>query len=277
MTDLSAIEFDASLVDALHDVDELSLECFRIPHFYRAFYVYKYATGLSAAIAAHDCGAKVTVVEAFEFACPYFAESWPILKQLLEAYPNDVKVVFKHNPLPFHPDAKLAAQATIAAHEQGKFWEMHDKLFANQRALNDENYVKWAQELELDVEKFKKLGLKKIVCYCPHCFTTLKNDYKQYGLELEVVHHSDLIAELMAAGREMLAHPIELLSHAREAVEAVAETHRVVLITKGDLLDQERKVAQSGLGDVFDVVEIVGSIDRGFEMRHVSDAFRPGR
>ena len=66
-----------------------------------------------------------------------------------------------------------------------------------------------------------------------------------------------VIAELMKAGREMLAHPIELLPHARQAVETAAQTHRVVLITKGDLLDQERKLAQSGLGDLFDGVEIV--------------------
>ena len=66
-----------------------------------------------------------------------------------------------------------------------------------------------------------------------------------------------VIAELMAAGRDMLEHPIELLPHAREAVEAVADRYRVVLITKGDLLHQERKLAQSGLGDLFDAVEIV--------------------
>ncbi len=66
-----------------------------------------------------------------------------------------------------------------------------------------------------------------------------------------------IIRELIGAGQEMLAHPIELLPHARAAVEAVADTHRVVLITKGDLLDQERKLAQSGLGDLFDAVEIV--------------------
>ena len=66
-----------------------------------------------------------------------------------------------------------------------------------------------------------------------------------------------VIAEILAAGREMLAHPIELLPHARAAVEAVAGTHRLVLITKGDLLHQERKLAQSGLGEMFDAVEIV--------------------
>ena len=66
-----------------------------------------------------------------------------------------------------------------------------------------------------------------------------------------------IIEELLSAGREMLAHPIELLPHARAAVEAMAATHRVILVTKGDLLDQERKLAQSGLGELFHAVEIV--------------------
>ncbi|MDK3016982.1 HAD family hydrolase [Pseudodonghicola flavimaris] len=66
-----------------------------------------------------------------------------------------------------------------------------------------------------------------------------------------------VIRELIEAGQEMLAHPIELLPHARAAVERLAESHRVVLITKGDLMDQERKLAQSGLGDLFHGVEIV--------------------
>lgn len=66
-----------------------------------------------------------------------------------------------------------------------------------------------------------------------------------------------VIAELVAAGQEMLNHPIELLPHAREAVEHVADEYRVLLVTKGDLLHQERKLAQSGLGDLFDGVEIV--------------------
>ena len=65
------------------------------------------------------------------------------------------------------------------------------------------------------------------------------------------------IAEVLAAGREMLGHPIEALPHARETVEKLAGAYRLVLITKGDLFDQERKLAQSGLGDLFDAVEIV--------------------
>ncbi|WP_171124636.1 MULTISPECIES: HAD family hydrolase [unclassified Ruegeria] len=68
---------------------------------------------------------------------------------------------------------------------------------------------------------------------------------------------ASVIRQLIEAGQDMLAHPIELLPHAREAIEGVAATHKVVLITKGDLIDQERKLAQSGLGELFDEVEIV--------------------
>ena len=68
---------------------------------------------------------------------------------------------------------------------------------------------------------------------------------------------ASVIAEILAAGREMLRHPVDLLPQARETVTALAADHRVVLITKGDLLDQERKLAQSGLGDLFHGVEIV--------------------
>ncbi|MGP1356821.1 HAD family hydrolase, partial [Roseicyclus sp.] len=66
-----------------------------------------------------------------------------------------------------------------------------------------------------------------------------------------------VISEILAAGQEMLAHPIELLPHAEEVVRELSESHTLVLITKGDLLDQERKLAQSGLGEFFDAVEIV--------------------
>lgn len=66
-----------------------------------------------------------------------------------------------------------------------------------------------------------------------------------------------VISEIMDAGRDMLRHPIHLLPFARETVTALSDQHRLVLITKGDLLDQERKLAQSGLGDLFHAVEIV--------------------
>ncbi|MGP2491373.1 HAD family hydrolase [Mesorhizobium sp. PUT5] len=68
---------------------------------------------------------------------------------------------------------------------------------------------------------------------------------------------ASVIAEILAAGREMLSHPIEILPHARETLERLAGAYRLVLVTKGDLFDQERKLAQSGLEGLFDAVEIV--------------------
>jgi len=68
---------------------------------------------------------------------------------------------------------------------------------------------------------------------------------------------ADVIGEILAAGREMLRHPVETLPHARETLEGLAGCYRIILVTKGDLFDQERKLAQSGLGELFDAVEIV--------------------
>jgi len=71
-----------------------------------------------------------------------------------------------------------------------------------------------------------------------------------------------VVREILAAGREMLAHPVETLPGVDEALAALSERYRLVLITKGDLLDQERKLAASGLGDLFAAVEIVSEKDR---------------
>lgn len=68
---------------------------------------------------------------------------------------------------------------------------------------------------------------------------------------------ASVLAEILAAGREMLSHPIELLPHVRKVIESLSDHYRIMLVTKGDLIDQERKLAQSGLGDLFDAVEIV--------------------
>jgi protein-disulfide isomerase len=74
----------------------------------------------------------------------------------MKEYPDDVKIVFKHLPLSFHKNAQGAAEASESARLQGKFWEMHDKIFSDQRAMSDEKYVEYAGALGLDVEKFKK-------------------------------------------------------------------------------------------------------------------------
>lgn len=73
---------------------------------------------------------------------------------------------------------------------------------------------------------------------------------------------ASVIGDLLAAGREMLRHPLEPLPHARETLEALHGQYRMVLITKGDLFDQERKLAASGLGELFDAVEIVSDKSR---------------
>jgi len=75
---------------------------------------------------------------------------------VLEKYPNDVKLVIKHFPLQIHNYARKAAIAALAAGKQGKFWEAHEKLFANQNDLNDTKVEAIAGELGLDMEKFKK-------------------------------------------------------------------------------------------------------------------------
>jgi putative hydrolase of the HAD superfamily len=89
---------------------------------------------------------------------------------------------------------------------------------------------------------------------------------------------ASVIRELIQSGQDMLAHPIELLPHARETVAALAADYRVLLVTKGDLLDQERKLAQSGLGDFFNGVEIVSdktvAVYSGIFARHGDGAGR---
>lgn len=100
--------------------------------------------------------AKVTIVEFSDFQCPYCIKLYKVLDQLEEKYPDDIKHVFKHFPLRMHKQARLAAKAALAAGEQGKFWEMREKLYDNSRSINLDNIMKFATELELDIEQFKK-------------------------------------------------------------------------------------------------------------------------
>jgi protein-disulfide isomerase len=78
----------------------------------------------------------------------------PIFEQLLDKYPDSLKIVFKHYPLSFHDQALPAALASMAAAEQGRFWEYHDELFINQNSLGSEKYLEIAQKLGLDMKKF---------------------------------------------------------------------------------------------------------------------------
>jgi protein-disulfide isomerase len=99
--------------------------------------------------------AKVNIVAFSDFQCPFCSRVVATLHKIEQEYPKDVRVWFRQNPLEFHPDAPLAAEASVAADAQGKFWEMHDKLFANQQAIKRPDLEKYAQELGLDVNKFK--------------------------------------------------------------------------------------------------------------------------
>ncbi len=80
----------------------------------------------------------------------------PVLEQVLEKYPNEVKLVFKNFPLRNHKFAMPAAIAALAAEKQGKFWEFHDLLFKDFNRLNAQKVKEIAQQLNLDMEKFDK-------------------------------------------------------------------------------------------------------------------------
>lgn len=98
----------------------------------------------------------LTIVEFSDLQCPYCAQSAPVLDSLVRAYPNDVKVIFKHFPLSFHPQAKPAAAAAIAAGKQGKFFEFRYKVAPYFKDFKDSLYLAIAKDIGLDVEKFKK-------------------------------------------------------------------------------------------------------------------------
>ena len=116
----------------------------------------RYRVDLDGAHVRGSDDALVTVVEWASFQCPFSARVQQTLRQLMEAFPGMVRIVFKHNPLPMHEQALPAALAAEAAGRQGKFWEMHDKIWDNQRALTNANFTKWAKQLRLDMTKFKR-------------------------------------------------------------------------------------------------------------------------
>ena len=99
---------------------------------------------------------RVTLVEYGDFQCPYCGDAYPVVRALLNDY-GWLRFVFRHMPLAdLHPRAPAAAEAAEAAGAQGRFWDMHDRLFENQHALSDEQLREHAAALGLDVERFDR-------------------------------------------------------------------------------------------------------------------------
>lgn len=115
----------------------------------------RYKVDLGSSPTKGPTNAKVTVVIFSDFQCPFCSRVVEPLHEIEKAYPKEVRFVFKQLPLPFHPNALPAAEASLAAHEQGKFWPMHDKLFANQEHLQRADLERYAQEIGLDLNRFR--------------------------------------------------------------------------------------------------------------------------
>ncbi len=137
-------------------------------------------TGSSPAKGPDD--AIVTIVEWADFQCSGCLGMKPFLELMLERYPGQVRLVFKHFPLSRHPLAKGAAQAAVAAHNQGKFWEMYEMLFGAQESgeLAPQDLTAMAKKLKLDMDKFRKDFSS------PETLKSIEDDMKQAeGLGLE--------------------------------------------------------------------------------------------
>jgi protein-disulfide isomerase len=100
--------------------------------------------------------AKVVVVVSSDFQCPVCARVTDATHQIAEEWPGEVRVEFHQHPLAMHANAEHAAVASLAAHRQGKFWGMHDVLFAHQHALDQDSLVVYAREVGLDVSRFRR-------------------------------------------------------------------------------------------------------------------------
>lgn len=116
-----------------------------------------------------DPNAPVTLVEFSDFECPFCARADPGIKELAAKYPQKLRLVFKHFPLSFHEKARPLAIASMAAQEQGRFWEFHDEVFKNASSgslqASDSAIEGYAKAAGLDVERFKRDRKAKAEAY----------------------------------------------------------------------------------------------------------------
>src|SRR5690606_1173044 len=99
--------------------------------------------------------AAVTVVEWADYECPHCGSVNPLMNKLVKQFPDHVRLVFKNYPLSIHEHAEYAARAAVAAGKQGKYWEMHELLFANQASFTND-FSGLARQLDLDMKRFLK-------------------------------------------------------------------------------------------------------------------------
>src|SRR5262245_167694 len=116
----------------------------------------RYSVNTQGSPSKGNAQAKLAIVEFSDFQCPFCRRVNPTLAQIEKEYGDKVRVVFKHLPLEMHAKAPAAHAAAEAAHQQGKFWEMHDLIFGNQEAMSPEKYVEYAKQLNLDVARFER-------------------------------------------------------------------------------------------------------------------------
>ena len=101
--------------------------------------------------------APLLLVEYGDFQCPHCGKAQPVVRQLLDRYGPRLRFVFRHFPLAkMHPQARLAAEASEAANAEGKFWPMHDLLFAHQQELEPVHLLGYAGQLTMDLDRFRR-------------------------------------------------------------------------------------------------------------------------
>ncbi len=140
----------------------------------------------NSAIKGSD-NAPITIVEFSDFECPFCGKFvLQTMPQIEEKYikTGKVKMAFRHYPLPFHQYAPKASEASLCAQEQGKFWEYHDALFQNQKALTIDNLKEYAAALKLDSAKFNEcLNSGKMEAEIKKDMADAAQYIQQYGLE----------------------------------------------------------------------------------------------
>ena len=145
-----AIRYVANLVNSGYTDSEIGEELYK-----RFRDGQKYAVDVSRAPLKGSPAARVAVVEFVDYECPHCRTAQTMLRELVEAYPNDVKVYFKHYPLSSHTNSRLAAEGAVAAQKQGKFWPFNDKVWDKADFLTPALLEQIAKQAGLDVTRWR--------------------------------------------------------------------------------------------------------------------------